>query len=239
MHEAVQAQDAEPDQRKGPEPVDQFCGRLLQLRFRHLIDARENGVERFGVADTDITSQLNKMKAAGVDTIIVWAQGTPIAQLIRSMEKINYFPLTLTSWAADNITFYDAAGKTLAEKPLFMRTISESRTPAQQKLFDRVGSKLKAPSAFSFAVHGYDSVTLFAAAVKQANSIDGATVRMALEDLKFPVQGLLKTYNKPFSKFDREALTAGDLTWIRWKDGKLLPYSDAIIGSLKQADFKR
>ena len=105
------------------------------------------GTERFGVGDTDMTSQLNKMKAAGVDTLVVWAQGTPIAQLVRSMEKINYFPLTLTSWAADNITFYDAAGKTLAEKPLFMRTVSETRTPAQEKLFGRIGSKLKAPSS--------------------------------------------------------------------------------------------
>ena len=49
--------------------------------------------ERFGVGDTDMTSQLNKMKAAGVDTVVVWAQGTPIAQLIRSMDKINYFPM--------------------------------------------------------------------------------------------------------------------------------------------------
>jgi branched-chain amino acid transport system substrate-binding protein len=196
-------------------------------------------VERFGVGDTDMTSQLNKMKTAGVDTIIVWAQGTPIAQLIRSMEKINYFPLTLTSWAADNVTFYDAAGKTLAEKPIFMRTVSETRTPAQQKLFDRIGAKLKAPSSFSFALHGYDSVLLAAEAIKQAKSTDGPAVRTALEDLKAPVQGLLKTYNKPFSKTNHEALTATDLVWIRWKDGKLAPYSDAIIGSLTAADFKQ
>ncbi len=120
-------------------------------------------IERFGVGDTDMTSQLSKMKSAGVDTVVVWAQGTPIAQLIRSMEKINYFPLTLTSWAADNITFYDAAGKTLAEKPIFMRTVSETKTPAQQKLFDRIGSKLKAPGSFSFALHGYDSVLILTA----------------------------------------------------------------------------
>lgn len=195
--------------------------------------------EHFGVGDTDMTSQLNKMKAAGVDTVVVWAQGTPIAQLVRSMEKVNYFPLTLTSWAADNITFYDAAGKTLAEKPIFMRTVSEEKTPAQQKLYDRIGSKLKAPSAFSFALHGYDSVLLYAAAAKQANSTDGPAVRAALEDLKTPVQGVLKTYNKPFSKTDREALTAEDFVWIRWKDGKLLPYSDAILKSLTAADFKQ
>jgi branched-chain amino acid transport system substrate-binding protein len=186
-----------------------------------------------------MTSQLSKMKAARVDTLVVWAQGTPIAQLIRSMDKINYFPLTLTSWAADNITFYDAAGKTLAEKPLFMRTVSEKRTPAQQKLFDRVSSKLRAPGSFSFALHGYDSVMLYAAAVKQANSTDGSAVRLALEDLKTPVQGLLKTYNRPFSKLSHEGLTAKELVWIRWKDGKLMPYTDAVISSLTPGDFKK
>jgi branched-chain amino acid transport system substrate-binding protein len=196
-------------------------------------------IERFGVGDTDMTSQLSKMKAAGVDTLIVWAQGTPIAQLVRSMDKINYFPLCLTSWAADNITFYDAAGKTLAGKPLFMRTVSEKRTPAQQKLFDRVGSKLKAPGSFSFALHGYDSVMLYAAAVKQANGRDGSAVRLALEDLKTPVQGVLKTYNKPFSKTNHEALTARELVWIRWRDGKLMPYTDAVISALAPGDFKK
>ncbi|MCW5658330.1 MAG: ABC transporter substrate-binding protein [Burkholderiaceae bacterium] len=196
-------------------------------------------VERFAVGDTDMTSQLNKMKAANVDTIVVWAQGTPIAQLMRSMEKINYFPATLSSWAADNVTFYDAAGKTLAEKPLFMRTVSESKTPAQQKLFDRVGSQLKAPSSFSFALHGYDSVQIVAAAIKQAGSTDGAAVRAALEDLKAPVNGLLKTYEKPFSKNQREALTAKDFVWIKWKDGKLAPYSDAVIKGLTATDFKQ
>ncbi|MDZ7861336.1 ABC transporter substrate-binding protein [Acidovorax sp.] len=195
--------------------------------------------ERFGVGDTDMTSQLSKMKAAGVDTVVVWAQGTPIAQLVRSMEKINYFPLTLTSWAADNITFYDAAGKALAEKPLFMRTVSETRTPAQQKLFDRIGAKLKAPGSFSFALHGYDSVLLYAEAVKQAKTTEGSAVRLALEDLKTPVQGVLKAYDKPFTKTNHDALTAKDLVWIRWKDGKLLPYTDALIGSLAPADFKQ
>lgn len=195
--------------------------------------------ERFGVGDTDMTSQLGKMKSAGVDTVVVWAQGTPIAQLVRSMEKIDYFPLVLTSWAADNITFYDAAGKALAEKPIFMRTVSETRTPVQQKLFDRIGARLKAPGSFSFALHGYDSVMLYAAAAKQAGSVDGPAVRAALEDLKAPVQGVLKTYDKPFSKTNHEALTAKDLVWIRWKDGKLMSYTDPVIGGLAQADFKQ
>ncbi|MDM0116098.1 ABC transporter substrate-binding protein [Variovorax sp. J22R133] len=160
-------------------------------------------------------------------------------KLTRSMERLNYSPLTLTSWAADNITFYDAAGKTLADKPLFMRTVSETRTPAQQKLYDRVGPKLKAPGSFSFALHGYDSGLLYAKAVEQAKTTDGSAVGLALEDLKTPVQGLLKTYEKPFSKTKHEALTAKDRVWIRWKDGKLMPYSDDKIALFGPTDFKQ
>jgi branched-chain amino acid transport system substrate-binding protein len=195
--------------------------------------------EKFGVSDTDMTSQLNKMKAANVDTVIVWAQGTPIGQIMRSMEKINYFPVTLTSWAADNASFYDAAGKTLSEKPLFMRTITEDRTASQQKLYDRLSPKMNSKSAFGFAGHSYDAVMILTAAIKQAGTTDGVKVREALEDLQAPYQGVMKTYNKPFSKTVHEALLSPDYKWAKWKDGKLVGTSDDVIKSLKETDFKK
>lgn len=195
--------------------------------------------EKFGVGDTDMTSQLNKMKAAGVDTILVWAQGTPTGQLVRSMEKINYFPMMLSSWAADNITFFDAAGKTLASKPIFMRTMVNPSTPAQQKLYDRTASQLAAPSAFPFVIHGYDAVQLVAAAMRQAGSTDGPKVREALENLSAPVQGVKKTYNKPFSKDQHEALVASDLAFVKWEGDKLVQHTDNVIKSLTLTDFKR
>jgi branched-chain amino acid transport system substrate-binding protein len=195
--------------------------------------------EKFGVNDTDMTSQLNKCNAAVVDTIVVWAQGTPLGQLMRSMEKINYFPLSLMSWAADNQSFYEAAGKALAERPIFMRTITEDRTPRQQQLYDRITSKMASPSAFGFAAHSYDGVMLLAAAIKQAGSTDGSKVREALENLQGSYEGLMKTYIKPFSATNHEALGTKDYKWAHWKDGTLIAYSDDIIKSLTDADFKK
>ena len=195
--------------------------------------------EKFGVNDTDMTSQLNKCKAAGVDTIVVWAQGTPLGQLMRSMEKINYFPLTLMTWAADNQSFYEAAGKTLAEKPIFMRTVTEERTPKQQKLYDRVAPKMASASAFGFAAHSYDAVMVLALAIKQANSTDGAKIREALENLQSPYDGMMKNYDKPFSKTEHEALRSKDYKWAHWQDAKLLPYSDQVVKSLTDADYKK
>lgn len=195
--------------------------------------------EKFAVSDTDMTSQLNKMRAAGVDTILVWAQGTPTGQLVRSMDKINYFPTLLSSWAADNPSFFDAAGKALVGKPLFMRTMLNPSTPAQQKLFARVAPKLSAPSSFTFVSHGYDATLVLVAAIKQAGSIDGIKMREALEDLKAPVVGVMKTYEKPFSQTQHEGLRAGDLVFAKWSDDKIVAYVDPILKSLTSSDFKR
>ncbi len=196
-------------------------------------------VESFAVSDTDMTSQLSKMRSANVDLLMVWAQGTPMGSLFRSMAKIDYYPPTLTSWAADNITFFDAAGKDLAEQPIFMRTLSDKLTSKQKALFDRVGSRLAAPSAFPFAVHGYDATLLLAAAIKQAGSTDGPKLREALENLATPVAGLLKTYDKPFSADAHEAIRAKDMVFIRWKAGELVPYSDDITKALSDDDFMK
>lgn len=196
--------------------------------------------ERMAVADTDVTSQLNKMKAAEVDTLVIWAQGTPTGQVMRSMEKVNYFPKVLSSWAADNITFYDAAGKALAEKPIFMRTMVDAVTPKQKALFERIKGQLAAPSAFTFVVHGYDATQILAAALRQAGTAsDGVKIREALESLAAPIDGVKKTYVKPFSKSHHEALTAADFAFVKWADGKLVQVNDAVTAALSAADFKR
>lgn len=196
------------------------------------------GNEKMGVNDTDVTSQLTKLKDTGVDTILLWAQGTPIGQVMRSMDKVGYFPLVLTSWAADNLSFLNAAGPTLAEKPVFLRTVSEARTPRQQAFFERVRPKIDADSAYSFAVHAYDAAMLLGMAITQAKSTDGGAVRAALEDLTGSFEGYAKTYDRPFSKTNHEGLGAADQRWTCWRGGKLAAYSDEVIASLKPEDFK-
>ncbi|MGZ5216063.1 MAG: ABC transporter substrate-binding protein, partial [Caldimonas sp.] len=47
-----------------------------------------------------------------------------------------------------------------------------------------------------------------AAAIKQAGSTEGPKIKAALEDLKTPVDGVVTTYRKPFTKTDHEAITA-------------------------------
>ncbi|MCW2763276.1 MAG: branched-chain amino acid transporter substrate-binding protein [Marmoricola sp.] len=193
-------------------------------------------IEKLGPNDTDMTSQLNKFKEAGVDTLFVWALGTPIGHVMRSMEKIDYFPTTLTSWAADSKGFSEIAGPKLSGIPVFMRAVAPEMSPRTQELAKRVEIKL-AGQSFLACAQGYDATQLFAAAIAQAGKTDGPAVRAALEDLQKPMAGYIKTYQKPFSKTQREALSGADFLWSRWKDGKVVIYTDELIKGLKPGDF--
>lgn len=198
-------------------------------------------VEKFGVNDTDMSSQLNKLRSAGIDTLVVWAQATPLGHLMRSMEKLDYFPLTLSSWVADQKPFIDAAGPKLLDKVLFQRTRAGGEmSPEMAKLYERIKTKTKLGAPIiAQASHSYDATMLLAAAIKQAGSTDGEKVRLALEDLKAPHKGLMKNYNKPFTAELHEGLLPGDYHWIKWANGQPAVYTDATIQSLTKADFKR
>jgi branched-chain amino acid transport system substrate-binding protein len=80
---------------------------------------------------------------------------------------------------------------------------------------------------------------LLAMAIKQAGTTDGVKLREALENLQAPYEGIMKTYGKPFSKTTHEALLSPDYKWAQWKDGKLVSYSDDVINSLKDSDFRK
>ena len=83
---------------------------------------------------------------------------------------------------------------------------------------------IKAPPGF---IHAYDLTRILIAAVEQGELSDDMKrnrmqVREALEDLRTPVQGLIKTYDKPFSRYTEdhpdahEALSQKDFMMARY-----------------------
>ena len=62
---------------------------------------------------------------------------------------------------------------------------------------------------------------LLAAAIKQANSTEGPKILEALQNLKTPVDGVVMTYNKPFSATNHEAISANDVVMGVVEDGRV------------------
>jgi len=195
-------------------------------------------VEKFGPKDTDITSQLSKIKAAGADTVIVYGLADGTAQVLRSMEKINYLPTTLGAWGNLSSLFPKMTGAKLSEHLIMAASTTEDTNAKPKALGERVRKNFPTLTTFPCAAQSYDSVMLLAAAMKQANSTDGAKVAAALENLQ-GVEGVIKTYNKPFTKTMHEGLNVNDFYLARWKGDTVVKFEDSVTKGFQPADFKK
>lgn len=193
--------------------------------------------EKFGPKDTDMSSQLNKIKNTGADTLIVYALADSNGNVMRSLEKINYFPVTLASWANLSSPFLRIAGPALASKMIFTASITEDSSAQSKALYETLIKTGRVPT-YVMAAHAYDSVKLLAGAMQQANSVDGEKVQQALENLT-SVKGVIKTYEHPFSHENHEALSVSDFRLVRWVDGKVVSVDDDVTKSIAVADLKK
>src|SRR4051794_13276316 len=169
-------------------------------------------VEKFNIKDVDMTAQLLKAKEAGADVVLTYGIGPELAQIANGMTKLGWKVPMVGSWTLSMANYIDNAGPGGEGARMPQTFIQEPTTPKRQsfivnylKTFNPKNSRIDSPVS---AAQGYDSVYLLAAAIKQAGSTDGPKVKAALENLQTPIEGVVTTYNKPFSKTDHEAITA-------------------------------
>lgn len=130
-------------------------------------------------------------------------------------------------------------GPKLSEHLILAASTTEDTSAKTKALGERVRKNFPALTCFPCAAQAYDSVMLLAAAMKQANSTEGEKVAAALENVS-GVQGVIKTYDKPFSKTVHEGLHVGDFYLARWKNGtEVQRFQDDAYKSLTPADLKQ
>ncbi len=168
-------------------------------------------VEKYNLKDVDMTAQLLKAKQGGAQVVLTYGIGPELAQIANGMEKLNWKVPMIGSWTLAMGNFIDNAGKN-GNGALMPQTFIEDGSTPKRKAFIQAYQKTykveRMPSAVS-AAQGYDSVYLLAAAIKQAGTTDGVKVREALENLHEKVDGVVATYNKPFTHDDHEAIKLG------------------------------
>jgi branched-chain amino acid transport system substrate-binding protein len=182
--------------------------------------------EKFNIGDVDMTSQLLKAKNAGAEVILTYAIGPELAQIANGMAKLGWKKPMIGSWTLSMASFIDTAGKngngaTMPET--FIQ--SPATTPKRKTFVDAYLKDFKPKNGVIAspvsAAQGYDSVYLLAAAIKQANSTEGPKILAALQDLKSPVDGVVMTYNKPFTATDHEAIKAKDVVMGVVENGRV------------------
>jgi len=160
--------------------------------------------EKFNIGDKDMTAQLLRAKAGGAQAILIWGIGPELAAVANGMAKLGMKVPLIGGWTLSMSNFIDNAGRN-GNGALMPQTFIEEpinpRVAAFITNFHKAYGVTRMPSPVS-AAQGYDSVLMFAAAVKQAQSTDTHRIKEALEDLKEPVKGVIATWVHPFSRWD-------------------------------------
>ena len=187
------------------------------------------GIEKFNWGDPDMSPQLLRLKNAGADLIIMVANAPEGAQVVKSRAKIGWEIPMVAHWGISGGNFAQLTGD-LSDGVTFLQTYSffgkqnERGQAILKALKDKYG--VKGPEDVIAPVgtaNAYDGLHLTAQAIEQAGSTDGPKLRDALEDLKTEYRGLIKTYKRPFSPDQHDALTDEDYIMVVWKGGKIIP----------------
>ena len=173
--------------------------------------------EKFNVKDVDMTTQLLKAKDAGAEALLTYGIGPELAQIANGMAGLGWRVPMIGGVTLSMASYIGNAGSAGEGARMPQTFIQEPTTPKRQsfiirylKAFEPKNARIDSPVS---AAQGYDSVHLLAAAMKQAGSVDGTKVKAALENLKTPVEGVVTTYHKPFSKSNHDAIVASMLVF--------------------------
>lgn len=166
-------------------------------------------VEKFNVRDVDMTPQLLRAKAGGAEAVLTYAVGPELAQIANGMAKLGWKAPIIGSHTLSMPNFIETAGDN-SEGAVFPQTFVADLNPRGRAFVDKLKKtyNLDRVAALGWAAPGYDTVYLLAAAIKQAGSTEGPKIRAALENLNEKVDGVLMTYDKPFSKDNHELFTS-------------------------------
>lgn len=187
------------------------------------------GVETFENGDVDMVAQLTRNKQNGAEAIVLVTNAPPGAQMMKSRERMGWKVPVVSHWGISGGRFPELAGTTAGEAH-FIQTYSffGKQSEVGQRVLSALIAKydaIKGPEDIFSPVgtaNAYDAMHLVARAIDKAGSTDGDAIRKALESLD-KYDGLIKTYDPPFTPDNHDALNENDYIMVRFVDKTITP----------------
>ena len=161
--------------------------------------------ETYNVGDTDMTSQLQKLKAAGVKQIINFGLGPEDANLLISAQKIDYKVQFSGAWGFSDPLVPQLAGKELTDGVVTVASFTPDQSPAAADFHQKM---LKSYNEDPFPITA-------------AQAYDAAKIRDAIENLD-GFKGVTAAPSKPFGPDRHHSLEGKDMFPATWKNGELV-----------------
>lgn len=186
------------------------------------------GIEKFETNDVDVVPQLTRLKQAGADALFLVANVAPSSQVVKSLERMGWDVPIVSHWGPAGGRFTELAGPR-GESVHFIQTFTFA--DEQSARADDVLAKLKAKYPIKTLAdvtpavgiaNAYDAMHLAALAIAKAGSTDGEAVRDAMYEIE-KYEGLIKTYQKPFTPENHDALGPKDYIFTHFVKGQIIP----------------
>jgi branched-chain amino acid transport system substrate-binding protein len=187
------------------------------------------GIEKFEGSDVDMVPQLLRLKAAQADVIFLVATVAPGAQVMKGLERLEWTVPVVSHWGISGGRFPELAGKR-AQHVEFIQTYSffGLQSAVGQRVLAALQAKypdIKGPGDVTPPVgvaNAYDAMHLMALAIGKAGSTDGDKIRQALYAID-TYEGLIKTYQQPFSPENHDALNENDYIMVHYVGEQIEP----------------
>ena len=187
------------------------------------------GAEKFDDKDADMTPQLQRLREAGADTVILVGNAAPGAQVVKSLQRSAWTVPVVSHWGISGGRFPELAGS-WAGKVHFVQTYSffgpqndvgkRVLAAMMAKYPDVKGAGDVTPPVG--VANAYDAMQLVGLAIAKAGSTEGEKLRegfLAIENY----QGLIKNYTKPFTDENHDALNENDYVMVRYNGDQIEP----------------
>jgi branched-chain amino acid transport system substrate-binding protein len=187
------------------------------------------GAEKFDDKDADMTPQLQRLREAGADTVILVGNAAPGAQVVKSLQRSAWTVPVVSHWGISGGRFPELAGS-WAGKVHFVQTYSffgpqndvgkRVLAAMMAKYPDVKGAGDVTPPVG--VANAYDAMQLVGLAIAKAGSTEGSKLRegfLAVENY----QGLIKNYTKPFTDENHDALNENDYVMVRYNGDQIEP----------------
>jgi branched-chain amino acid transport system substrate-binding protein len=187
------------------------------------------GIEKFGGDDVDVVPQLTRLREAGTDTLFLVGNVGPSAQVVKSLDRMNWKIPVVSHWGPAGGRFTELAGPS-AKNVHFVQTYSffGNQSPVGAKVMKALMAKypdIKGPGDVTPAVgvaNAYDAMMLVGMAIAKAGSLEGPAIREGFYKIE-RYEGLIKTYVKPFTPDNHDAVNENDYVWTQFIDNRIVP----------------
>ncbi len=207
-------------------------GESNEMGLRKALGARNMpfaGIEKFENNDVDVVPQLTRLKAAGADALFLVANVAPSSQVVKSLDRMGWDVPIVSHWGPAGGRFSELAGPSAA-KVHFIQTYTFAGKLSPKGTAVLEALKAKYPAIKSLAdvtpavgiANAYDALHLTALAIAKAGALDGPKIRQSFYEID-SYDGLIKSYKKPFTPENHDAIGASDYIFTHFVDGEILP----------------